>query len=345
MRRWRAACPPGQVANLSYDDISCPDEPSSFLPSLMRIVFLGTGDMGVPVLRWLLDESPHEVAGIVTQPDKPAGRKMELRPSPIKRLASELGQTVLQPEKVRHALANLTAREPDAIVVMAYGQLLPKMLLETPRLACLNLHASLLPRHRGAAPVQAAIEAGDAESGMTVMYMAEGLDIGDILLQRPFALAPDETGGSLHQRLADDAPAALAEALDLLARGPAPRLPQDESAATYAGKLTREHGRLDWRQPAAALERKIRALDPWPAAFTTWRTETGSWRLKIFRAEIMAETVGPAGMVINTGGDSFAIGAGEGALRMREVQLEGKRRMSAGDFLKGNSFAPGTIFG
>lgn len=299
----------------------------------MRIVFLGTGDIGGPVLRWLLEESAHEVVGIVTQPDKPAGRKMELKPSPIKELAGELGRTVLQPEKIRQFVQELAALEPDVIVVMAYGQLLPKTLLETPRLACLNLHASLLPRHRGAAPVQAAIESGDDCSGVTVMYVAEGLDTGDILLQRPFALTPNETGGSLHQRLADDAPAALAEALELISRGEAPRFSQDNAAATYAGKLTREHGRLDWSQPAEVLERKIRALNPWPATYT----HLAGAKLKIYAADIALDREGEPGHIIDP--TTLTVATGNGALQIRELQMEGKRRMAAEEFLRGLSLA------
>lgn len=309
----------------------------------MRIVFMGTGDIGVPVLRWLLQSDAHEVTGIVTQPDKPAGRKMQLKASPIKELAQQHGREVLQPPRLRGSemVATLSALRPETIVVMAYGQILPREILELPSVACLNLHASLLPRHRGAAPVQAAIEAGDAESGITVMYMAEGLDTGDILLQHRFALAADETGGSLHDRLAEAAPAALAEALELLGCGEAPRMPQDEALANYAGKLSRESGRIDWSRPAAVLERKIRAYNPWPGAFTNH----GRLALKIFAASLAGETAGVPNSVVAVAEDSFTVATGgNGALRVNEVQLEGKRRMSAGDFLRGNPLRIGDTF-
>src|SRR3954466_2719602 len=194
---------------------------------MMRIVFLGTGDIGVPTLRWLLAAPGITVAAVVTQPDKPAGRKMELHASAIKTLALEHGLPVLQPRKIREpaALEEVRAFAPDLIVVMAYGQILPKALLYMPTVASLNLHASLLPKYRGAAPIQAAIEAGDRESGVAVMYMAEGLDTGDVLLAKSLPIRRRETGGSLHDRLALIAPEALADALPLLAQGTAPRIP------------------------------------------------------------------------------------------------------------------------
>jgi methionyl-tRNA formyltransferase len=190
------------------------------------------------------------------------------------------------------------------------------------------LHASLLPKYRGAAPIQAAIVAGDGETGITVMYMDEGLDTGDVMLQKRIEIAPDETGGSLHNRLAEIAPTALEEALSLLAAGSAPRLPQDSSAATYAPKLEREHGRIDWSEPATLIERKIRAFNPWPGAFTVLRDETARDRkLKVFRASVIDScSADPANLVIPTK---------QGAVRLEEVQLEGKRRMSATDFLRG----------
>lgn len=203
-------------------------------------------------------------------------------------------------------------------------------------MACLNLHASLLPRHRGAAPIQAAIMAGDRETGITAMYMDEGLDTGDVLLQRRLEIAPDETGGSLHDRLAEIAPAAVREALSQLQAGTAPRVPQDGSAATYAAKLEREDGRIDWSEPASVIERKIRAFDPWPGAFAVLRDGAGRDRkLKVFRASVVDScSVDPANLVIPTK---------QGALRLEEVQLEGKRRMSAAEFLRGHN-APLRLF-
>jgi methionyl-tRNA formyltransferase len=199
----------------------------------------------------------------------------------------------------------------------------------------LNLHASLLPRYRGAAPIQAAIAAGDHESGITVMYMNEGLDTGDILLQSPIELAPDETGASLHDRLADIAPIALGQALELLREGNAPRIQQDSSKASYAPKLEREHGHLHWTESAAVIERKIRAFNPWPGAFALLRDQNGrNLKLKIFSSKIVPAPNARPGQVIQWN-NSIIVGAEDGALSLGEVQLEGKRRMSASEFLRG----------
>jgi methionyl-tRNA formyltransferase len=296
----------------------------------MRVLFIGTGEIGLPVLRWLLEAPEHELVGVVTQPDKPVGRAQRIEAPPIKAALAGLGLPILQPKRIKNeaAVAEIRALAPDVIVVMAYGQILPRAVLEIPPLTCLNLHASLLPRHRGAAPIQAAILAGDSETGITVMYMDEGLDTGDILLQTRFAIAPDETGGSLHDRLAEMAPGALDEALSQLQAGTAPRVPQEASIATYAPKLEREDGRIDWSEPAAVIERRIRAFDPWPGAFTLLGDETGNGKkLKIFRASTVDScSADPANLVIPTT---------KGALKLEEVQLEGKRRMSAAEFLRG----------
>lgn len=311
----------------------------------MRVVFMGTGEIGVPAFRWLLDT--HEVVAAVTQPDKPVGRKQELHASAIKQLAMERDVPVLQPVKLRapEPVAEIVALQADVIVVMAYGQILPKAVLDAPRLACLNLHASILPKYRGAAPIQAAIEAGDRTSGITVMYMAEGLDTGDILLIRETPIRRRETGGSLHDRLAFVAADALAEALPLLAAGDAPRIPQQEADASYAAKLSRENGAIDWTVSQAAIDRRIRAMNPWPAAHTTLPTPQGSRQLKIFSCIPHRHTTGPAGEVLHAGERGLLVGAGAGAVLLRDIQLEGKRRMSAGEFLRGYPVAVGTVLG
>jgi methionyl-tRNA formyltransferase len=243
------------------------------------------------------------------------------------------------------SVAEIVALRAEVIVVMAYGQILPKAVLDAPRLACLNLHASLLPRWRGAAPIQAAIEAGDAETGITVMHMAEGLDTGDILLKRAIPIRRRETGGSLHDRLADLAAAALAEALPLVAAGTAPRIPQDESLANYAAKLTREHGEIDWNAPQAAIDRRIRAMNPWPAAHTWLPGPDGARTLKVFSCIRHRRESGKPGTVLRADRRGILVAAGEGAVLLREIQIEGKRRMSAGEFLRGHSIAPGTELG
>lgn len=285
----------------------------------MRVVFIGTGEIGVPTLRWLLETPEHELVGIVTQPDKPVGRKQIVTPPAIKAAARSV--PVFQPRRIKsdEAVAEIRELSPDVIVVMAYGQILPRSVLEIPRIACLNLHASLLPRHRGAAPIQAAIVAGDGETGITVMYMDEGLDTGDILLQSRIEIAPDETGGSLHNKLAQIAPGALRDALQQLATAAAPRLPQDPARATYAPKLNREDGEIDWREPAALIERKIRAFDPWPGAFTFLNGQ----KLKIFRATISESA-------------PLAFHAADRTISVLEAQLEGGRRMRSDELVRGH---------
>jgi methionyl-tRNA formyltransferase len=314
----------------------------------MRIIFIGTGDIGLPTLNSLIDSTDHQVLACVTQPDKPVGRHQELTASPIKQLAVRHHVPVFQPVKVREqqSLDQIRFLRPDVIVVMAYGQILPGELLRIPSVACLNLHASLLPRHRGAAPIQAAIESGDRESGMTVMYMNERLDEGDILLTRSFKLAKDETGGSLHDRLAETAPDALKEALLLLKQGRAPRKPQDHSLATYAPKLTREDGLIDWTKTREEIDRRIRAMNPWPSAYTWLPTEDGLKKLKVF-AGIMhhCDLNAAPGSVVRTDKHGILVAGGTCGILLRDVQLEGKKRMHARDFLIGHIIANGTVLG
>ena len=296
----------------------------------MRIVFIGTGEVGVPTLQGLL-KSEHDVVGVVTQPDKPVGRSQQIEPPPIKRIPITTNIAILQPPRIKdpHAIEKIRAITPDVIVVMAYGQILPRAVLEIPKIACLNLHASLLPRWRGAAPIQAAITAGDQETGITVMYMDEGLDTGDILLERKLDILPTDTGASLHERLAQVAPEALFESLRLLTAKSAPRIPQDNAQATYAPKLKRDDGRIDWSEPAEVIERKIRAFNPWPGAFI----KLGDRNLKVFSASLVNRS-GKPGEILRSEKE-LVIGAGNDALALGEVQLEGKKRMSAAEFLRG----------
>jgi methionyl-tRNA formyltransferase len=296
----------------------------------MRIVFIGTGEIGVPTLQALL-KSEHEVVGVVTQPDKPVGRAQLIEPPPIKTALATTNIPTLQPSRIkdRQAIEEIRALEPDVIVVMAYGQILPRDILEIPKIACLNLHASLLPRWRGAAPIQASIAAGDRETGITVMYMDEGLDTGDILLQRTIEILPADTGGSLHDRLAKVAPEALLESLELLAKGSAPRTPQDNAFATYAPKLKREDGKIDWSDPADKIERQIRAFDPWPGAFMKFAGRN----LKIFSA-VVVDLRGKPGEILRDEKE-LVVAAGEDAVSLGDVQLEGKRRMATAEFLRG----------
>jgi methionyl-tRNA formyltransferase len=296
----------------------------------MRIVFIGTGEIGVPTLG-ALQQSEHELVAVVTQPDKPVGRAQKITAPPVKAALAGTEMSILQPARIKdlQSIEQIRTIAPDVIVVVAYGQILPRAVLEIPEIACLNLHASLLPRWRGAAPIQAALAAGDRETGITVMYMDEGLDTGDILLHRKIDILPTDSGGSLHDRLAETAPEALLESLRLLASGSAPRLPQDRSSATYAPKLNRESGRINWNEPAEVIERKIRAYNPWPGAFTEFKNR----KLKIFSAPIV-DLRGKPGEILHRDKE-FVIAASDRALSLIEVQLEGKRRMPAAELLRG----------
>ncbi|MDB6137392.1 MAG: Methionyl-tRNA formyltransferase [Verrucomicrobiaceae bacterium] len=307
----------------------------------MRILFLGTGDIGLPSLDWLLGTSKHEVAGVITQPDKPVGRKLVPTPPEIKVRALAAGVPVLQPERLRKAVDEVKAFGADIAVVIAYGQLLSKAVLEAPRLGCINVHTSLLPKYRGAAPIQAAIRAGDSETGVTIMFMDEGLDTGDILLMQPLAIAPDETGGSLHDRLALAAPAALERALDMISSHSVLRTPQDNALATHVGKLTREHGAIDWSRSAVEIERTIRAYTPWPGTFARL---PGGAVLKIHGSRVVPQAEAcPAGGTIVSADPrrGLLVACGQGLLEITEVQAEGRKRLPATDFLRGHSLAEG----
>jgi len=307
----------------------------------MRILFIGTGDIGLPSLEWLLGTTKHEVIGVITQPDKPAGRKLVLTPPEVKVRALAAGLTVLQPPKIRHIVDELKAFEADVAVVVAYGQILPKSVLEVPRLACLNIHASLLPKHRGASPIQAAIREGDSETGVTIMFMDEGLDTGDILLMDAMPILPSDTGGTLHDKLALAAPASLEKALDLIAAGNPPRTPQDNAVSTHCGKLKREDGRLDWTRSATELERLIRAYNPWPGTSCVLPDRKP---LKVHRATIIEGDACPsAGTIISADPKAgLIVSCGSGLLKLEEVQAEGGKRLPAADFLRGHALEAGT---
>lgn len=302
-----------------------------------RVIFFGSGEIAIPSFLRLISQGPRPLA-LVTQPDKPAGRHRELTPPPIKRVALEAGIPVLQPESARDEafLAELRALAPDLIVVMAYGQILSKALIAIPRIACINLHGSLLPRHRGASCVQAAIGEGDAETGITVMHVAPKLDSGDIIHALATPISPEDTGRTVHDRLADVAAEALAAALPGLLDGTASRTPQDAALATYAPKLERDDGRIDWTWDAERLARRIRAYDPWPG---TWTIVDGGKRLKISPAAAAAESIGEPGSVSVVDG-RVRVACGSGHLVLGEVQPDGSRRMPAADWVKGLRISP-----
>jgi methionyl-tRNA formyltransferase len=314
----------------------------------MRILFIGTGDIGLPSLEWLLYTPKHQVVGVVTQPDKPAGRKLVLTPPLVKVRALAAGIPVLQPVKIRHAVEELKALNADVAVVVAYGQILSREVLDVPKLACLNIHASLLPQYRGASPIQAAIRAGDEQTGVTIMHMDEGLDTGDILLMDRVSIVPTDTGGTLHDKLALAAPASLEEALDLIDSGPPPRKAQENPFASHCGKLKREDGRLDWTQSARELELLIRAYNPWPGTFTMLPGPEKSVPLKIHRARVIpqAETCPAPGTIVSSDPKTgLIIACGEGLLSLEEVQAEGGKRLPAADFLRGKGLETGLILG
>lgn len=309
----------------------------------MRLIFIGTGDIGLPSLDWLLSTPKHEVIAVITQPDKPVGRKQIITPPEVKVRALAANKLVLQPERIRHAVDQIQALEADVAVVVAYGQILSRAVLEAPRLGCLNIHASLLPRHRGASPIQAAIRAGDAETGVTIMFMDEGLDTGDILTMDRLPVAAAETGGGLHDKLAAMAPSGLERALDLLAAGQAPRVPQDNALATICRKLKREDGRIEWSRSAVDLDRQVRAYNPWPGTFCVLEGESPR-HFKVHRATALpyAEVCPLPGTVVGGDDNSLLVATGAGLLRLDEVQIEGSKRLATADFLHGHPIEPGT---
>jgi methionyl-tRNA formyltransferase len=315
------------------------EDPQSMPPSASneatRIVFIATGDIALPSFRLLLEKGPRPLV-LVTQPDKPVGRHQVPTPCAIKTEALAAGIPVLQPVKIGDAAARLAGLTPDVFVVMAYGQILRDDILTLPRKAIINLHASLLPRYRGAACIQAAIDAGDAETGITSMHVIRSLDAGDVILKKSIPITADETGGTLLGRLADLAAEVLDETLASLADGTATRTPQDAALSSYIPKLEREDGRLDWTQPAAALERRIRAYDPWPGTFTVAIEGSKEKRLKIVPPAVVVDARLAPGEILTEAG-RLVVGCGTGSLLLTSVQPEGGRRMSAADYLRGRN--------
>ena len=307
----------------------------------MKIIFMGTPDFAAASLEALI-ASKHEIMAVVTQPDKPKGRKGELTPSPVKAIAVEKGIKVYQPVRVREQefVEILRGYNPDVIIVVAFGQIIPESILEIPKYGCVNIHGSLLPKYRGAAPIQWAVLDGEKETGVTTMLMDKGIDTGDILLKRVINLAVDETAGSLFDKLMVLGAETILETLEGLENGSITPEKQGESPTDYAKMLTKAMGLIDFTRTAAELDCFIRGMNPWPSAYTVLDGKT----LKIWKAKPV-DGNGGAGSVLSVGKDSFIVCCGENALEILEVQLEGKKRMSAGDFLKGTHLEPGTEFG
>ena len=307
----------------------------------MRIVFMGTPDFAVETLRALL-QSEHKIIGVVTKPDKPKGRGGKMQYTPVKELALEAGLRIYQPQRVSDEafLFELRTLHPDVVVVAAFGQILSKEVLEVPKYGCLNVHASLLPKLRGAAPIQWSVIQGDRESGVTIMQMDEGLDTGDILLAEHCTLEEKETGGSLFDKLAKLGGPLILQVLREIEAGELHPVPQKEEEHTYARMLSKETGRIDFTKSAEELERLIRGLNPWPSAYCFLEGKM----LKIWEADVLSlkkdlpeAEEGPAGTIIQIAKDSFVIKTGQGYLQVFSVQLEGKKRMDAASFLRGYS--------
>lgn len=313
----------------------------------LRIIFFGTPEFAVPPLRDLL-ASGDRVVGVVCQPDRPAGRGQKLSAPPVKEAALAAGVPVLQPEKVRteEFLSQLRAWTPDIIIVVAYGRILPKPILELPRLGCINVHASLLPKYRGAAPIQWAIYRGETHTGVTIMRINERMDAGDMLLQRETGIGESETYGELQTRLSELGAAALLEALPRIADGSIEATVQVEEEATHAPMVKKEDGRIDWQKPAVEIARMVRAFNPWPSAYTF----VAGKRLQIHRAHVAeSSAVGSAAAAIagqvHSVGEGIAIGTGNGLLIADELQIEGKRRLPAGEISRSGQLSVGAQLG
>lgn len=326
---------------------ACPGKPFSFseprMSQALRIVFAGTPEFAAEHLKALLD-TPHRIVAVYTQPDRPAGRGQKLMPSAVKSLALEHGLPVMQPQSLRNAeaQAELAALRADLMVVVAYGLILPQAVLDIPRLGCINSHASLLPRWRGAAPIQRAVEAGDAESGVTVMQMEAGLDTGPMLLKVSTPISAADTGGSLHDRLAALGPKAVVEAIAGLAAGTLHGEIQDDALATYAHKLNKDEARLDWSRPAVELERQVRAFTPWPVCHTSLADAP----LKVLGASL-GQGSGAPGTILEASRDGLLVACGEGALRLTRLQVPGGKPLAFADLYNSRreQFAAGQVLG
>lgn len=301
---------------------------------------MGTPDFSVPILQRLIDE--HDVIGVVTQPDRPVGRKQERQPPPIKQLALEHNLPVYQPEKLRRRDSVEQLRSmgvPDVYIVAAFGQILPQTVLDIPKHSSINVHASLLPRWRGAAPIQAAIHAGDAETGVTIMQMDAGLDTGPMLTKRTIFIAPDETGASLHDKLSQLGADLMLESLPGILDGTIHPTPQDDELATLAPQIQKQDGEINWSQPALHIERLMRAFTPWPGTYTTWNGK----RLKVLQGQAQSGKATPGQVTENNG--HVLVGAGDGLFQLKQVQLAGSKAVSVEDFVNGHTDFVGAVLG
>jgi methionyl-tRNA formyltransferase len=311
----------------------------------LRVIFMGTAELSCASLEKLAADKNFQVLAVVTQPDKPKGRDLKLTPSPVKILAEKLNLPVLQPLKARDEkfISELRALKPDLMVVVAYGQILPQALLDVPTHGCLNVHTSLLPKYRGAAPIQWAIADGEPETGVTIMKMDAGLDTGPILSTRRTPILATDDSQILHDRLAQLGAELLVEMIPGYVAGKISPQPQSATGSTYAAKIKKEDGRIDWNSPAQKIWNRLRAFTPWPGAFTFLQTETKPQLLKIWKAEPL-EKSGGAGEVIAADKSGIVVGCGAGALRILELQREGGKRLGAEQFLIGHPLKAGQRF-
>ena len=312
----------------------------------MRVIFMGTAELSCASLQALAGAPGFEVIAVVTQPDRPKGRDLKLQPSPVKQLAVRAGLPVLQPERARQPefIEQLRGLSPDLIAVAAYGQMLPQVLLDLPRHGCLNVHTSLLPKYRGAAPIQWAILNDEPETGVTIMQMDEGLDTGDILAQERTPISDQDTSETLHQRLAAMGAALLVRTISEYVAGRIQPRPQPDHQATYAPKIKKPDGQIDWTQPARTLWNRVRGLVPWPGAFTCLSAGPQRALLKIWQAEVVGDS-GPPGEVLRADKAGVVVGTGRQALRILRLQREGGRALDAQQFLAGHPLVPGVRFG
>lgn len=308
----------------------------------MKIVFMGTPDFAGSALKALI-EAGHEITAVYTQPDKPKGRGKEVQMTPVKEIALEHGILVYQPRRIKDAeeVARLREIPADIFVVAAFGQIISQEILDMPKYGCVNIHASLLPKYRGAAPIQWAVIDGEEKTGITIMQMDAGIDTGDILYTKECMLDPKETGASLFDKLMVLGAEAIVEALPLIEAGKLVPVPQKEEEATHVGKLTKEFGKLDFSKPAVVLERLVRGLNAWPSAYTTFKGR----QIKIWEAEVVCDVQGEPGSVVDVDRESFTIAAAEGGLKVLQLQMEGKKRMAVKDFLLGCPIKAGDSFG
>ena len=311
-------------------------------PQDLRTVFMGTPDFALQTLQGLIDAGC-DLVGVYTQPDRPKGRGKQMAAPPVKELARQHGIPVYQPQKLRQpeVVAELEALAPDLIVVVAYGQILPQSVLDIPTHGCINVHASLLPSYRGAAPINKAIIDGATETGITTMYMDVGLDTGDMLVKKTLAIGAEETAGELHDRLAILGREAMEETLRQLCAGTLQREIQDDAQSSYAPMMKKEDGRIDWSRSAQEVHNQVRGLDPWPGAYTSLDGEL----LKLARTTPQDNGDAPPGTVIAADRDGVRIACGNGSLLVRELQLAGRKRLAAADFLRGCPLQPGTGLG